>query len=363
MPHFRISVFTWLLLAIFAAPLLADSVNTQQRTVTKLADGVYEIRHADSPDGNVNGNTTVIIGDNEVFVVDSCFQLSAAREDVVQIRQWTDKPVRYLLNTHWHNDHNMGNGVYKAAFPAVAIISHTSTKEDMYRTPNTPKRFVHQIELREQRLATHKAADGKPLTEAQSADLTKILAGKRQILEELKDFVYQPPTLTFERELNIDLGNREVQVRHFGRGTTTGDSLVYLPREKILIAGDLITHPVMFTYDGYPTNWIQTLETIAQLDIATIVPGHGEVLHDKSYLFLARDLLKSTVDQVTAQLRQQTAIIENPPLEEVIKAVDLTAFRKRFAGDDKDTAENFDDAAAALVRVAYYESVHNRARQ
>ncbi|HSS21696.1 MAG TPA: MBL fold metallo-hydrolase [Pyrinomonadaceae bacterium] len=337
----------------------ADSVNTKERTVTKVAEGVYVIRHKDSPDGNVNGNTTVIIGDKEVFVVDSCFQLSAAAEDIAQIRQWTDKPVRYLVITHFHNDHNMGNGLYKAAFPAITIIAHTDTKRDMYRTPTTRDRFVQYIAVREQRLKTGKGADGKPLTETQIADTAKSLAGKKLVFEELKNFVYEPPSLTFDSELNIDIGNREVQVKHLGRGATSGDAIVYLSKEKILIAGDLVTHPVLFTYDGYPSEWIHTLERLAQLDAVTIVPGHGEVLHDKEFIYLSRDLLKSAVEQVMARISRLTSTAEHPSLEEVQKGVDLTPFRQKFAGEDQDSLEAFDAAAAALVKVVYKEAMHN----
>jgi cyclase len=343
----------------WSAVIFADSVTTQQRTVTKLADGVYTIRHKDSPDGNLNGNTTVVIGDKEVLVVDSCFQLPAAREDVAQIRQWTNKPVRYLLITHFHNDHNMGSGVYSAAYPGMDVIAQTATKRDMYRTPVTPSRFVQQIAVREERLRTGNGADGKPMTDAQIAHTKQNLEGKKQVLEELKDFVYQAPTVTFDHEMNIDLGNREVQILHLGRGTTQGDAFVYLPKEKILIAGDLVTHPVLYTYDGYPSEWIETLERMARLDFETVVPGHGEVLRGKDFIYLCRDLLKSAVDQVHGQMEKLTAKIENPPLEDVQKGVDLSAFRTRFAGQDKDTIEQFDDAAAALVRISYREAMHN----
>ena len=172
--------------------------------------------------------------------------------------------------------------------------------------------------------------------------------------------MYQPPTLTFDRELDIDIGNRGIQVMHLGRGTTAGDTIVYLPKEKILVAGDLVTHPVLFTYDGYPSEWIQTLEKIEQLNVETLVPGHGDVLRDTTYIYLTRDLLKSAVEQVNATLHQLTSTIEYPSLEQVRKGVDLSLFRQKFAGDDKDTIEAFDDAAAALVRVAYNEAQNNR---
>lgn len=105
------------LLLLAASAMGADSTATKTRTVTKLADGVYEIRHPDAPDTFPQSNTTVIIGDEAVLVVDSCLLPSAAREDVAQIRQWTDKPVTWLLNTHWHFDHTLGNATYQAAFP------------------------------------------------------------------------------------------------------------------------------------------------------------------------------------------------------------------------------------------------------
>src|SRR5215218_8881897 len=99
----------------------ADSVNTKERTVTQIAEGVYVIRHPDAPTGFPNGNTTVIIGDKEVLVVDSCYLPSDASKDIEQIRQWTSKPVRYLVNTHWHGDHTKGNSTYAEAFPEISI--------------------------------------------------------------------------------------------------------------------------------------------------------------------------------------------------------------------------------------------------
>src|SRR5262252_2364502 len=87
-----------------ATPAFGSSGDDQHRKVTKLADGVYAIEHPDLPYVNGSGNTTVIIGAREVFVIDSCGTPAMARGDIALIRQWTDKPVGYLLNTHFHND-------------------------------------------------------------------------------------------------------------------------------------------------------------------------------------------------------------------------------------------------------------------
>ena len=96
---------------------------------------------------------------------------------------------------------------------------------------------------------------------------------------------FQSATLTFDHDFTVDVGNREVQVKFMGRGNTAGDAVVYLPKEKIVVAGDLVVYPIPYIYDGYPTEWIQTLQNLAQLDADSIVPGHGPILHDKAYIY------------------------------------------------------------------------------
>src|SRR3954462_15192052 len=87
----------------------ADSIATHERTVTKLADGIYEIRHPDAPDTFPQGNTTVIIGERGGFRGDCCLLPFSARQNIPQLNLWPDKPVMFLLNTHWHFDHTLGN--------------------------------------------------------------------------------------------------------------------------------------------------------------------------------------------------------------------------------------------------------------
>src|SRR5262249_9477995 len=122
----KIAIVLALTLAVAAMCSAQD-----ERKATELASGVYAIEHKDSRDGFAGGNTTVIIGERQVMVVDSCFLPSDAREDIAQIKQWTSKPVTFLVNTHFHNDHNLGNRAYMDAFPEITIIAHAETKKDM----------------------------------------------------------------------------------------------------------------------------------------------------------------------------------------------------------------------------------------
>lgn len=345
-----------LALTAFLVATVPSFGETGDRQVTKLADGVYAIQHKHAIDGNVSGNTTVIVGDREVFVVDSGYLPSTAREDIAQIRQWTDKPVGYLLNTHFHNDHNNGNKAYMNAFPSLAIVAHEATKKDMDliqpgNIERGPKRLAATIAAFKQ----GKDQRGQPLSEDDKKQVQELLPGLEQQLTEFNALVYQPPTLTFTDEIDIDLGNREVQVKHLGRGNTPGDAIVYLPKEKILVAGDLLVHPIPYTYDGYPAEWIQTLQKMAQLDAETIVPGHGPIFHDKTYLYLMTDLFKSAVEQVRARIRQ-IGFPGSHSVDDVKGSVDLTPFRARFAGDDKDLQAEFDDMTVHLVKIVFNEA-------
>ena len=345
-----------LLIVISAGLLLAAMPMPAQteRKVTKLAEGVYEIQH--QPWINANGNTTVIIGERQVFVVDTCFQPSAAREDIAQIRQWTDKPVSFVLNTHFHNDHNLGNRAYMDAFPALTIIAHVETKKEMDMFgPGSAGRFEQGLSRYHKMLDTGKTADGRPLTGDEKNEVKNALAEIAPEVEEIRKVKFQSATLTFDHDFSIDIGNREVQVKFLGRGNTGGDAVVYLPKEKIAIVGDLVVSPLPYIYDGYPGEWIQTLDNLALLNAEAIVPGHGPIMHDKTQVLLTRDLLKSAVDQWNAKLIQSGPGMFRT-LDEAKAAVDLTPFRQRFAGTDKNLAAAFDAMAANLIKVVFEES-------
>ena len=156
-----------------------------------------------------------------------------------------------------------------------------------------------------------------------------------------------------DRELTVDLGNRIVKVMHIGRGNTGGDLIAYLPQEKILVTGDLVVFPVPYAFDGYPSDWIKTLATLSQIGASTIVPGHGEILQDNSYLNLLAEMMKSIVSQVEAKVRANSEVL----LQEVEKSVDLKPFRQHICGSDAQNCGFFDYSVAdKFVELAYHEA-------
>jgi cyclase len=336
----------------------ADSVFSSERQVTKLAEGIYTIRHKDPFPGWVHGNTTVIIGTKEVLVVDSCQLSDCAREDIAQIRKWTHKPVRYLLNTHWHLDHTGGNRDYADAFPSVIVIAHAETKKKMDATSvSLPELTLKDATATQARLQTMVETghlpDGTPTTESQKTAAAQKLALIRAVIDQARIFAYRGPTLAFDGEMSVDIGDREVQIKYLGRGNTAGDAVAYLAKERILIAGDLLDHPVPYAFDGYPSEWIQALTRMARLDADTIVPGHGEVLHDKTFLYQVIDLMKSVVGQVNDLLDRN----DEATLEDVKKSIDLKLLRQTIAGNDKDNGGFFDSSiGSGFVELAYHEA-------
>jgi cyclase len=348
-----------LILLVTTSAALADSSSVKERTTTKIGEGIYVIRHKDAPNGFPQGNTTVVIGDRDVLVVDSCYLPSSAREDIAQIRQWTDKPVRYLLNTHWHADHTRGNGVYAEAFASLSIIAQTATRELIQGNyADHPENAVvvaeRGREVYQRYLETGKTDDGTLLSDDDQKQVREVLAGIDRVSAEFKGLVPRLPDLTFEKELDLDLGHREVEIKFLGRGNTAGDAVAFLPKERIVIAGDLVVHPGPYMGSGFPSEWSQTLEKMIAMNPLVVVPGHGEILHDTSYLSQVDELAKTVIAQVKAAYCRLTIIATQADVQ---KAIDKDALKQRFGGYFKDDAQNGDPYLDldGLVKVTYEE--------
>jgi cyclase len=127
---------------------------------------------------------------------------------------------------------------------------------------------------------------------AQSPAAKETLDADRWFYEQKKNARLVLPNLTFSERLTLDLGDRRIEILNFGRGVTPGDTVLYLPREKVLLVGDLIVNPITFALSGYPTEWLEALRRIDELDATTIVTGHGPALRDKTLLHATMDVFR-----------------------------------------------------------------------
>jgi len=141
------------------------------------------------------------------------------------------------------------------------------------------------------------------------------------ISAEFRNLQIKAPDLAFDRELDVDLGNRQVQLKFLGRGNTAGDAVAYLPKEKIVVAGDLLDAPVPFLYGGFPVEQIDTLKRLNELDFETLVPGHGGVLRGRAFVQTEIELL-STVEEAMTKEIARTSADPQSRFEEIKKEVD-----------------------------------------
>ena len=274
---------------------------------------------------------------------------------LAEIRKITDKPVRYVVNSHWHPDHWDGNEVYAKEFPDLEIIASSETRRLMENTMNVYGKTLLAIVApankdMEEQLRTGKGSDGKPLAEKDRHDIEDTFRKEKTFMAEYEGMHPALPTLSYDNKVTLYHGGREFRVMHLV-GNTAGDSVAYLPKEKILLAGDLLTAPVPFGADSHPRSWIESLKTLERLDVEVIIPGHGEAQRDKKYLQLVRESLESVTEQVHEALRRGMT------LEETRKFVKFDTIQPKFTHDDANLNAEFDgNFATPIVRQVYDEA-------
>jgi cyclase len=323
----------------------------------KLADGVYAALRKSPPLMSFDPNNVFIINEEDVVVVDANASLAGTRALLAALRKLTNKPVKYVINTHWHDDHIIGNQVYREAFPSVEFIAHASTLTDR---PTVGEGNRQQMlaggkgyaERLRQLVAQNKSLAGTPLTEEERVNYQSDIAWLERALAEAAHVKIILPTLTIEDKLTLQRGARTIEIRHLGRGHTGADLIVHLPKEGILITGDLVVWPVpLIGSTSFPAQYSATMEKLLALPTNIIVPGHGPVMRDHEYLKSVARLLVALKDQTAA------AVARGETLEQARKSVNLTEFRKLFAGDSMMRRILFGDyVSGAGVAAAFREA-------
>ena len=219
-------------------------------TLNKVKDNLYEIEG----DG---GNVAVYVTGNGVILIDDKF---APDHDAIMdiVRQVTQQPLRYVINTHYHADHSSGNG--KMYESGAEIIS----------TANSRKNIVEK-----------KQSNAPPGGVA-------------------------PARIVFTDETSVFLGGKEVRAHFYGRGHTNGDAVIYFPLLKVIHTGDLMagTSPLIdYPGGGSLAEWANTLDAAMTLDFDTVIPGHGKVT-DKAGLLTYRNNVDKLKSRVTGLIRE-----------------------------------------------------------
>ena len=234
----------------------------------KIVDGVYYAT------GGNGGNSPVIIGARDVLVVDTGTTPASARAFIEDLKLVTDKPVRYVVNSHFHYDHTDGNQVYAGK---ADIIGHEYVKYAMenYDILHIEPYMTSQAVNGPNRIDNLKRQITEERDAGKKATLETQLATAQRNFDDLKEIKITPPNVTYKDKKVIDLGGREVDLLFLGRGHTNGDTVVYLPKEKIACTGDLMEYGPAYMGNGQFEEWDVTLEKLKKLGYELDLPGHG----------------------------------------------------------------------------------------
>jgi glyoxylase-like metal-dependent hydrolase (beta-lactamase superfamily II) len=330
--------------------------------VRELAPGVYAEIRREPPGLAVDCNVVFVVNDADVFVVDANDTPGSARESIAALKKITDRPVRYVINTHWHDDHVIGNAAWRDAFPGATFLAHESLAEYLPGKGVAARREMRTqapkfAELLRQRIAEGKSLGGGALTQEERESYESDLKLVDRYVAENGDVPIVLPTETFTDRVTFQRQFRKtartIDVRHLGRGHTAADLVVDLPGERITVTGDLVVFPVPLvgSDQSWISDWAATLGRLRALGPRTYVPGHGPVLRDDSHLALMQELFEFVQKQTAA------AVSRGETLEQAQKSVDLSDFRRRLAGESGVRKVAFDNyVARPSIAAAFRES-------
>jgi cyclase len=302
----------------------------------QIADNIYVAYRPEPLRIEVQGNVSIIINDNDVVVVDASGGSFSANLIINEIKRLTSKPVRYLINTHTHGDHTNGNTAFSRAFPGLEIIASRFTRDGLARRIG---RVTSPAKAEEGNQANIKAIEQwiKDVEKEAAPGYQKTLANFKEWLdhditivrkEQLVDTIITAPTMVVDQNLTLYGSGREIQILTLGKGDTEGDLWVYLPKEKILMSGDALVGPVPFGFSNFTGEWINTLKKAAAMDFTILVPGHGDIQYDKSYINQVIGVLEF------ARTKTKEGMDQGMALEDIQSKTDMNEWELKFTGDD-----------------------------
>jgi cyclase len=316
---------TRLLLALAALTAATSVFQAQQsrdtavHTFRQVRPGVY----AALPTGNMEtgSNSVVIVNDDDVLVVDSHATPGSFRALLNEIKTLTDKPVRYVVNTHFHFDHSDGNQILP---PDVMVFGHEFTRAKLLTDVFHEATYADELDAQPRRAATLQTRLTSERDASQRAALEQQLAMTREYEAGLKESRPIPPNVTFQNTMTLFRGGREIRLLFLGRGHTGGDVIVYLPRERVVCTGDVLVNGIAFMGDAFVDEWPSQLEKLKAIDYDVAVPGHGEPLRGKANIDTFEGYLRELWRQANALHAKRLSA------GDAAKQIDMTAYKAQY---------------------------------
>ena len=261
----------------------------------KVATGAYFARAL--PQAMINCNAAIFVRSKDVVVVDAHSKPSAAASLIVQIkREITPKPVRYVINTHFHWDHTQGDHAYRVAEDKVDFIASAATKQLMTELAVARvKASVQGVPQQIDALSTQAAHAGSAAEKAYCAEQIRQLKAYQA---ELSDYAMELPTITFDKSYVLQDPAFDLHIDFHGHAHTAGDVVVYCPQARAIATGDVIHGFIPNIADGFPRIWPGTIDSIGGADFNTIMPGHAALQTGRTVMTNLRNYIEELTGRV-----------------------------------------------------------------
>jgi glyoxylase-like metal-dependent hydrolase (beta-lactamase superfamily II) len=259
-----------------------EDLGEKKVSFDQIGTGLYAYTAEGDP------NTGVIVGDDGVMVVDAQATPAMADDVIARITKVTDKPVKYVLLTHFHAVRTLG----ASAFKGVDILASDATRGLI-------------------------AERGKEDMDSEIARFPRLFRGAETIPG------LTCPTITFPDQTSVWLGRREVRIMHIGRGHTAGDVIAIVPDAGVVFSGDLVEYKsACYCGDAHFTDWLATLDHLAELQANALVPGRGTALATTE---MVKEGIELTSDFIaTLYSSVQESVAKGRSLKEAFDFVRLT---------------------------------------
>ena len=301
------------------------------RPVTKGVWLLTQPKFQIQPDGNV----TVIEQRDGLVLIDAGGSPGSGRRIVAMVKSLSAKPVKAVIISQWHGDKAQGLTEILKAWPDARTIATGTTKIHLAdpRTMNTPgapdeARNARFLALAEREVDTLQKSADEAKSEPMKQGFDAAARMFRQYGPDMDGALTIATKEDFTKDLVIADPEHPVELMFLGRANTDGDAVVWLPRQKVVVAGEIVIAPFPYGFQSYPADWIATLGKLRAMPWRILVPGHGMPQTDRAQLDRISVALKDVRAQVAPLVKQGLT------LEQVKAKVDLGANAKSFFGDD-----------------------------
>jgi len=315
----------------------------------------------------INCNAAIFVNSADVLVVDAHSKPSAAAGLIAQIkRQVTTKPVRYLVNTHFHWDHIQGDAGYRDAFGKdLKVVASDATRKleaqfsqarlreslDPNGHVTSPPHVPALLDEARQQLSAATSAE-------QKAQISEQIRQLEAYEHEIRNFAPVLPTVTFGKTYVIKDKAHDLHVEFHGRAHTAGDVVVFCPQKRVVATGDMIQGALPYMADSFPTEWPKTMDSVAKLAFDQVAGGHGTVAHGRQRLTSQRNYIEELATRVEAGKKAGQLLSE---IQKSMPAASIKALAADGYGDLLFPSRN--EAAIQAAVNTNVEHVFNRLGQ